>query len=86
MSDLKDLQTMQNHALSCCHKVTDPRDEHVNHLHTTSNIVTVDIRRKRQLSTCIWRNINKGVIDISIPIRHTRAAVALTIYLPVQRN
>ena len=84
--DLKDIQTLQNHALRCCHKVSDPRDENTLHLHTISNIVLVDVRRKRQILTCIWRNIKKGVIEISRPLRQTRAAMAPSIYLPVPRN
>ena len=86
LNELNDLQTLQNHALRCCHKITDPRDEHVVHLHNISNMVSVDVRRKRQILTCIWRNIKKGIIDTSVPTRHTRAAMAPTIYLPIPRT
>ena len=44
------------------------------------------MRRKRQILTCIWRNINKGIIHIKAPIRLTRAALAPTIYLPIPRT
>ena len=30
--ELKDIQTMQNHALRCCYDVKRPRDEHVTDL------------------------------------------------------
>ena len=53
------------------------------HLPKISNMVSVDVRRKRQILTCIWRNIKKGFIDTSVPTRHTRAAMAPTIYLPI---
>ena len=43
----------------------------------------VDTRRKRQILTCIWRNISKGVIDIVTPVRESRQNAAPTIYLPV---
>ena len=72
--DLADIQILQNHALRCCYKVTDPRNYHVQDLHQAANIVLVDKRRDRQILTCIWRNINKGFIAITIPLRHTRAA------------
>ena len=59
-NDLKDIQTLQNHALRCCHNVQNYRDEHVLDLHNRSNVIMVDVRRKRQILTCIWRNIKKG--------------------------
>ena len=37
--ELKDIQTLQNHVLRCCHKITDPRDEHVLHLNNISNVI-----------------------------------------------
>ena len=82
-NDLKDIQTLQNHALRCCYNVKKPVDEHVLDLHKNANIIMVDTRRKRQILTCIWRNISKGVIDIVTPVRETRQNVAPTIYLPV---
>ena len=86
LCDLKDIQTLQNHALRCCHKINDPRDENVIHLHTISNVTMVDVRRKRQILTCLWRNIKKGIIETSNPIRCTRATIAPTIYLPIPRQ
>ena len=84
--DLKDIQTLQNHALRCCYNIMDPRDEGTIYLHDTSNVVHVDVRRKRQILTSIWRNIKRGIIQIANPVRQTRAAMAPTIYLPVSRN
>ena len=46
----------------------------------------VNTRRKRQILTCIWQNIQKGVIDIIEPIRETRQNVAPTIYLPISNT
>ena len=80
------VQTLQNHALRCCYNVKSPRDEHVSDLHKNSNVVLVDTRRKRQILTCIWRNIVKGVIDIAKPVRETRLNIAPTIYLPIPKN
>ena len=54
-------------------------------LHKNSNVVMVDTRRKRQILTCIWRNISKGIIEIAEPARETRLN-APTIYLPVPRT
>ena len=85
MFKLKDVQTLQNHALRC-HQVSDPRDESVIYLHSVSNVIMVNTRRKRQILTCIWRNIENGVIETSNPVRHTRANIAPTIYLPVPRQ
>ena len=68
LKDLNDIQILQNHALRCCHKVSDPRDENVNQLHNSSNVVLVDVRRKRQILTCIWRNIEKGILEITDPV------------------
>ena len=78
--------TYKLYALRCCHKITDPRDQHVLELHNISNSSPVEIRRKRQILTYIWRNIKKGIIAISVPIRQTRAAMAPTIYLPIPRT
>ena len=86
IGDLKDIQTNQNHSLRCCHKINDPRDEHVTHLHTISNVITVDICRKRQILTCIWRNIQKGIIETSNPNILPRANVAPMIYLPIPQT
>ena len=85
-SELGDIQTLQNHALRCCYKITDPRDYHVNDLHLAANIVLVDKRRDRQILTCIWRNINKGFIKTKVPQTYTRATEGPTIYLPVLRT
>ena len=51
--ELHDIQTLQNHALRCCHNIRNYRDEHINHLHTISNISYVNTRRKRQILGCI---------------------------------
>ena len=67
--DLKDIQTLQNHALRCSYKISDPRDEETVFLYNTSNVVHVDVRRKRQILTCIWRNIKKGIVEIANPVR-----------------
>ena len=82
-SDLKDIQTLQNHALRCCHNVHDHRSEHIDHLHNISNIKTVDVRRKRQIRTCIWRNIQNKSLKVAVPTRYTRAADGPTLYLPI---
>ena len=55
-------------------------------LHKNSNVVMVDTRRKRQILTCIWRNISKGVIDKAEHVRETRSNVAPTIYLPIPKT
>ena len=46
----------------------------------------VEIRRKQQILTCIWRNINKGIIEIATRIRETRNNAAPSIYLPIPRT
>ena len=86
INDLKDIQTLQNHALRCCHNVQNYRDEHVLDLHNRSNVIMVDVRRKRQILTCIWRNIKKGIIKLAIPARETRYNIAPTTYLPVPKT
>ena len=85
-NDLKDIQTLQNHALRCCYTVKNPIDVHVNDLHVNSNIKCVDVRRKRQILTCIWRNISNGVIETARPERETRLNIAPSIYLPVPKT
>ena len=82
-NDLTDIQTLQNKSLRCCHNIYDHRLEHTDHLHDISNFKTVDIRRKRQILTSIWRNINCNVLKIAVPVRRTRAAEGPTIYLPI---
>ena len=82
-NDLTDIQTLKIHALRCCHNVYDHRTEHIAHLHDISNVKTVNTRRKRQILTYIWRNIQNNVLEIAVPIRHTRAAGGPTIYLPI---
>ena len=47
---------------------------------THTNVNIVDIRRKRQILTCIWGNIKKGIIEIANPITETR----YNVYLPVR--
>ena len=81
-----DIQTLQNHALRCCYQVKNPIDMHVADLHKNSNVVMVNTRRKRQILTCIWRNISKCVIDIALPVRETRQNNAPYIYLPIPRT
>ena len=85
-SDLKDVQTMQNHAIRCCYNIKTPRDVHISDLHKEANIIMVDTRRKRQILTCIWRNIEKGVIEIAKPVRETRQNIAPSIYLPAPKT
>ena len=45
----------------------------------------IDVRRKNQILTCIWRNLKNGVIQIAQPIRQNRSAEAPSIYLPIPR-
>ena len=80
--DLKNIQTLQNHALRCCHNVQNYRYEHVLDLHNRLNVNMVNVRRKRQILTCIWRNIKKEIIKLAVPARETRYNDAPTIYLP----
>ena len=84
--ELNDLQILQNNAIRCSYSVTDPRDEHVTELHQRANLKTIEIRRKKQILTCIWRNINKGIIETAKPVRQNRSAAAPTIYLPIPRT
>ena len=81
-NDLRDIQTLQNHALRCCYRIKNPLDIHIDDLHNNSNVKPVNIRRNRQILTCIWRNISKGVIEIAIPVRNTRMHDAPSVYLP----
>ena len=85
-NDLGDIQILQNHALRCCYNVKKTTDVHVNDLHKNSNVNMVSTRRKRQTLTCIWRNIQKGIIDIVVPMRETRQNDAPTIYLPIPKT
>ena len=85
-NDLKDIQTLQNHALRCCFRIKDPLEMSINVLHENANVKLVDVRRKRQILTCIWRNIMKGVIEIATPARNTRLHIAPSIYLPVPKT
>ena len=80
------MQILQNNALRCCYGVSDPRDEHILFLHSQANMKMLDIRRKKQIVTCIWRNLRKGVIQIAQPIRQNRSAEAPSIYLPIPRT
>ena len=85
-NDLNDLQVLQNSAVRCCYGVADPRDEHVLDLHSQANMKMISTRRKKQILTCIWRNINKGVIKIAQPIRLNRSTIAPSVYLPIPRT
>ena len=85
-ADLNDLQILQNNAIRCCYKISDPRDEHILELHVRANMKLVDIRRQKQILTCSWRNIQKGIVKIAKPIRQSRSAMAPTIYLPIPRT
>ena len=85
-ADLNDMQILQNNALRCCYGVFDPRDGHILYLHKQANMKMLDIRRKKQILTCIWRNLKKGVIEIAQPIRQNRSAEAPNIYLPIPRT
>ena len=85
-NDLNDLQVLQNSAVRCCYSVSDPRDEHVLDLHSQANMKMISTRRKKQILTCIWRNINKGVIKIARPIRLNRSTIAPSVYLPIPRT
>ena len=46
----------------------------------------IDVRRKKQILTCIWRNLKNGVIQKAQPIRQNRSAEAPSIYLPIPRT
>ena len=85
-SDLHELQILQNNAIRCCFGINDPRDEHVIDIHKRANIKLIDVRRKKQILTCMWRNIHKGIINVARPIRQNRSAMATSIYLPVPRT
>ena len=69
-----------------CFTFTVAKNEHITHFHNISNIKPVDVRRKSQILTCIWRDINEGIIKLAEPMRLTRAAIGPTIYPPVPRN
>ena len=84
--DLNDLQTLQNHAIRCSYNVKSPREEHVVDLHVKSKIKFINVRRKKQILTCCWRNIKKGVIVTSNPVRVMRSNLAPTIYLPIPKT
>ena len=84
--DLNDMQILQNNAIRCCYNVSDPRDEHVIFLHGQANMKMIHVRRKKQILTCIWRNVRNGVIQIAQPIRQNRSAGAPSIYLPIPRT
>ena len=84
--DLRDMQILQNNALRCCYGVFDPRDEHILFLHSQANMKMLDIRRKKQIVTCIWRNLKKGVIQTAQPVRQNRSAEAPSIYLPIPKT
>ena len=46
----------------------------------------VEVRRKRQILTCIWRNIKKGIKTINVPLRETRCNAVSNIYLLVPKT
>ena len=78
-ADLNDLQTLQNNAIRCCYQISDPRDEHILDLHVRANMKLVNTRRQKQILTCLWRNIQKGIVNIKEPVRQNRSAMAPTI-------
>ena len=63
-----------------------PIDVHIVDLCKDTNVKMVEIRRKRQILTCTWRNIKKGILKTGIPLRETRHNDAPTIYLPVPKT
>ena len=85
-AELNDLQILQNNAVRCCYGVSDPRDEHVIDLHDQANMKLIDVRRKKNILTCIWRNTRKGIIKTAQPVRQNRSAAASSIYLPIPRT
>ena len=84
--ELNDMQILQNNVIRCCYSVSDPRDKHVIYLHDQANMKMIDVRRKKQILTCIWRKLRKGVIQIAQPIRQNRSAEAPSIHLPIPRT
>ena len=46
----------------------------------------VDARQKRQILTCLWPNIDKGIVKISTDMRQTRSVRAPQIHLPIPKN
>ena len=85
-ADLSDIHILQNNAIRCSYGVSDSRDEHIHDLHVRANMKFVNTRRQKQILTCLWRNIHKGIIKIAEPIRQNRSATAPTIYLPVPKT
>ena len=82
----QNLSDLQNHALRCCYHVADPREEHIPDLHVSANIQMLDVRRKKQQTLCIWRNIQTGFIETYAPIRFTRSGIGKTVRLPIPRT
>ena len=76
----------KNNAIRCSYGIADPRDEHVIDVHVKANMKTVDIRSKKQVLTCIWSNIKKGIIETPHPITQNRSAGSPSIYLPIPRT
>ena len=72
--ELYDVQILQNHALRCCCNVKNQIEVHIPDLHNNTKVTMVEVRRKRQILTCIWRNIKKGIISI-LSITHEHCLV-----------
>ena len=80
------LHVTQNHAIRCSCNIKIPPDVHIPDLHVKANIKHVNLRRKKQILTCCWRNINKGTIKTSNPVRAMRSNIAPTTYLPIPKT
>ena len=59
-------EILQNHALRCSYSIKNQIDVHIVELHVKANIRSVNVRRKKQILTCSWRNIkgNRAIKDL----------------------
>ena len=55
-------------------------------IHVNANVKLLDVRRKRQIILCIWRNIQTGFIETYVPARVTRTGMCKLVRLPIPRT
>ena len=65
------LQTLQNDCLRACEQIRDPRDAHVNDLHTRNHVVPLQVTRDRQL-LCLMHKWSKDHTNVVVPPRLLR--------------
>ena len=74
------LETLQNDCLRVCEGIRDPRDIHVEQLHTQNGVVMLEERRHRQLLGMMY-SLSRDPESVIVPARELRGGTKIKLKL-----